>query len=167
MATEDFPLLDTTFLDSIVSSYSQLQPMMNPTELLEVKDNGFTVDEEMLIIIRETAMKFAGKAVLGSAQFAIGMDDMDDMQPSIAVADGACNFAGRLVDVAVCDFTDAADKANVLPDDNQRVLLPGMIFETDSDLDWYASSLGVVQLAPYCAVLPGSLYELRYIPYVS
>lgn len=167
MAFEDYPLIDTTFIDSLVSSYALTQPAINPTELLEVTDSGFTVDEEMLGFIRLASMEIAGKAVLASAQFAIGMDDINELQPSISVANGACNFAGRLIDVAICDFTDAAHKADVLPDSEHRVLLPGMIFETDTRLEDFASSLGVVSLAPYCAVLPGSAYELRYIPFTT
>jgi hypothetical protein len=167
LAIEDYPLIDTSFVDSLVSSYAQLQSAVNPLELLDLTEDGFTVDEEMLGFIRVMAMKLAGKAVVASAHFAIGMDDIEELQPSISVADGSCNFVGRLTDVTICDFTDAVYSADLIPDSSHRVLLPGMIFETDPELEIYAPSLGIVSLARYCAVLPGSPYELRHIPYAA
>jgi hypothetical protein len=168
MAIEDYPLVDTTFVDSLVSSYALTQPAVSPIELLDLTENDCTVDEEMLGLIKYYAtLSLAGKAVIASAQFAIGIDDINKMLPSISVADGACGFVGRFVDIAICDFTDAAYKAQVLPDSEHRVLLPGMVFETDHELEDFASSLGVVSLAPYCAVLPGSPYSLRHIRFAA
>ena len=166
MSIENYPIIDTTEIDLLVSSYAMVQNSANPMDLLDYSPRGFSVEEEMLGLIRESAMSFAGKAVLASAQFAIGMDSLDEINPAISVADGACSFAGRVVDIAVCDFTDAMKKAEMIKNNNSRVCLPGIVFETVEEIEDFAPSLGIVSLAPYCAVLPGSPYELRHIPFV-
>ncbi len=167
MKIGEYPLVDTSDIDSFVASYAQINQHINPLALLDESDNGFTVEEIMLHTIREKSLVLAGIAVYASAQFVIGLDDVDQLSPTKAVADESTKFAGKFVDVIVCDFTEAVRKAGMLADRDETVQLPGLVFETADEQDDFAEILGLVSLAPFCAVLPSSNYELRRIPFAA
>jgi hypothetical protein len=96
--------------------------------------------------------------------FAIGVDCIDQVVPSKVATGDDCTFAGRARDVAIFDFTDAAFAAGMIVSEQRRIILPGLVFSTDSTLGKFTDTLGTLSSAPYCTVLPGSVYQLREIP---
>lgn len=166
MPIDNFPLVDTTDLDMLASGYGSFQNYLNPVSLLSTMSNGHTVEDEMLGMIRSQAFKeLSGLAIIASAQFAIGLDEIDQLEPSIVGNHGECTFAGRIADIAIYDFTLAASSAGMILDDGEKLVAPGLVFSTDSTLEDFMDNTGILSLAPFCAIMPGSLYELREIPH--
>jgi hypothetical protein len=166
VSIEEFPIVDTTNLDKFVSDYFLIQQIMSPAALLEVLSNGQTVEEELFGLIRAAAMTdLAGLAVLASSMFAIGLDEADQTTPSMVGVGDECTFTGRISDVVMLDFNEAVDRADLAPVNRNTGLMPGLLFSTETLLVGEKADLGYLSLARYCAILPGSLYEIREIPY--
>lgn len=156
--------IDTSNFDALVSDFRKISGTY-PASMLDPLETtfGFTVEDEMLEMIRlEAIKKFAGKILYLETEFSLAMNDPESILNCDIGSMGDCFSIGKFSCVgATFDFSRAAKRASS-PLAESSLISPGLVIKTTPENDELIPEepLGILVTVPYNVVMPGSLYNI-------
>ncbi|MBP7767194.1 hypothetical protein KA068_01590 [Candidatus Saccharibacteria bacterium] len=146
--------IDTSTIDSIALTLLEVSKDPNNVDIYESMYN------QLLMEARETLWG----GLHCSPQFAVALKNPESVTPSHVFDANEGIFAGYFIDVQPCDFTFAAERADI--DSRGRLIAPGLVFEIANEYEKYVESLGVITIAgSYAAVMPGALNFIKRVTF--